>query len=239
MNVKHISGVLFFVFVTVVVIYIFTTVPVTSDTSPIDDQPAAVAQVAVPHDRDTVDNSDKRLALMDQDVEALRGELSLLRDQLVLMKQELQDKEFNTTIILSGSDIEEEEIQNQVVDDQERIEEQQLAVEDKIYALENQMYIEDEDVAWSANAETSLYDAFASLETNDATILSVACRTSLCRMEVSSEETSADEVREALIPRVGEMMPQGVMHEIDEGGGQKKLVFYMARNGYDLPGASE
>lgn len=169
------------------------------------------------------------------EMESLRGDISLLRDQVALLQKQLQavDKEANPAAQSNDK-------AKQEISEEERRKAAQLAAEKQISLLENQLATEDEDAAWSANAKSRIYDAFgaATMATANASILGVDCRTSLCKVEVAAGNANSEDIRKSLIPQIGDIMPQGVMQTVDQGGVHEKLVFYMGRDGYKLPAES-
>lgn len=192
--------------------------------------------------------SDEFEAGPDLVVEALRGDISLLRDQLALLQQQFLEKstidtQANTrsTSLASNQDSEKnQEINEQVsrydqqLIEQQKREENRVIMEEKIFTLENKLVSEEQDIAWSTQVESQIVDAINAIESSTASVLTVECRSTLCKLEVTSGDMDSSEIRAELIPKIGHILPKGTMREVVQQDGQKKLEFYMAREGYKL-----
>lgn len=207
-----------------------------------DGQSATTTQAVPKVKDDVIEYSDGNSTYPKLEIETLKGDLSLLRDQVALLQKQLQESTIqaeNTQTDNSLPPANTEHEQEQVISEEQARETARLAAEKRMSSLEDQIITEEEDIAWSTEIKSRIYDAFETMESTNHSVLGIDCGSTLCKLEVASGAEDTEQIRSDLIPKIGEMMPQGIMHEVDQGNGQKKLVFYMARSGHNFPDSSE
>ncbi len=125
--------------------------------------------------------------------------------------------------------------QNLVAEDVSELlaQEQKDAVE---YMTHVDLYLQNEetDMAWSDQANNKITNIFASDPLQKSSLLSVDCRSTLCKLEVMHDKNYDQESFEmSMVESFAETLPRGTM--IHDPARPNVSVIYMARKGYALP----
>jgi hypothetical protein len=166
----------------------------------------------------------ENLALLRQEQKAA---LAMLRERLdrLFAKQQALNQQVDDLIPLS-TDSDDEPL----TQDNAEIERTETAAERAAETHETQEI----DVAWSAQAESSINETFHAYKIPGAILLDTECRRTVCRIEIAYEsEDQRDEVFVNL-PHVIPWSTSGLMHFDPEN---QTVVFYAAREGMELAAA--
>ena len=109
---------------------------------------------------------------------------------------------------------------------------------DRLMALDDAMNAQAPDPAWDNHAAGELSDSFHSEDFAGSQLESVACRGSMCRLEIYHEDRRASN---AWLEEEHQLVPwshKGRIETIEDGSGKPVTVMYITRNGYDFPGES-
>ncbi len=191
----------------------------------------------------------------EEDLVALRGELALLRAQVASLQQRLDEKETRAAEADMPMGLDEQAQryqQEQLPSDEElamtamtAMTEDEAMKQQQQYAeaIETHLQGEDVDPDWAIAAESKIREAFSLEELQvGASVVNVDCRSTLCRLDVlhnTEEEAELADFRFNLLSQIVTMLPRGTMQVVDQGGGQTSTVLYLARDGHDLPKATE
>ena len=114
------------------------------------------------------------------------------------------------------------------------LENQQIA--DHMHQIDDTFQAESSDPNWSSEAELAVATAVNSLRTKETDVLSLDCRTSLCRLEVAYwEHIAQTEFEAALQTELAEITPGMTIDADQTDDGYISSVIYLVRAGYALP----
>jgi hypothetical protein len=174
----------------------------------------------------SADDVSAKLREMHQEIAALRREVKRQGDTLDgLRRPEPVHGSVDDAVLET---VKAEEEYRQELDNQ-RVAERLLQVDDVFLA-------ESSDPNWSGEAELAVDSAANSLRTKGTDVLSLDCRTSLCRLEVAyNEQTAQIEFETALPSELAELTPGMTIDSAQTDDGYITSVIYLVRAGYDLP----
>ena len=163
---------------------------------------------------------------MKHDIMSLRNELQRQRDELDAFRK--PDALYAALDDAAVAAIKDEEDYRQALE-HERIVDRNDVI-DAVFQSESS------DPSWSSEAELSIGSVARSLNSPGVDLLSLDCRTSLCRLEVLYREQTGQIEFEAALPQELHELASGMTIESSTtDDGQLLSVIYLVRAGFDLP----
>lgn len=101
--------------------------------------------------------------------------------------------------------------------------------------LEETINTEASDPEWSYNAETTIDRILQDKQFSGTRLLSLGCRTTLCRVELAFESQEAFDWTMRRLPKAIPWNQKGFFQVNMDQNNQYAGVFYYTREGYDLP----
>jgi hypothetical protein len=102
-----------------------------------------------------------------------------------------------------------------------------------VAGLERELADDDRDAAWAREIESQAADALASYE--GQRVLTIECRSRLCRMEIASDDLARQDELLADLALTPPFNTEGFVHVLDEPEVEPRFVAYFAREGQSLP----
>lgn len=110
--------------------------------------------------------------------------------------------------------------------------------EQMLNEMEDHFIMESQDPEWASATESRFTEGFAEFAAQGNQLSEFECRSTLCKVEVYSDGSGAQAVREVLTDDAfGEI--QGFWAKETDPLGQEKMTMYFTRDGHRLPGERE
>lgn len=106
--------------------------------------------------------------------------------------------------------------------------------------LDDVFYSEGYDTPWAGRTEEKLHRMFTEVNPSGSHLMDAGCRSTLCRIEVYHEDTDAEEGFIKAFATSGTFVnddKQGFYHPIADAHGNRRTLFFYAREGRELPRA--
>jgi len=191
------------------------------------------------------------------DIESLRREVALLRDDLAAVRRRLEQQarradeaeQQNAAHAPEVSDgmptIDPHEDPAGFIAERQRLfaaERQRLEAESEQHILaqaeanEAALQAETADTGWSGEARDLIESAVAAQDLAGTSLDDVECRATLCRVEVTHKDRQAQAAFERqFIIAVVQLLPRATRQTVENDDGSSRTVLYLARDGHYFP----
>jgi hypothetical protein len=183
------------------------------------------------------------------DIESLRREVALLRDDLAAVRRRLeqlapraveaerQDAAHGAAVSEGMPSIDPREDSAAATAERQRLEaESEQRILAQAEANEAALQKETEDPTWSGEAYDLINSAVAAEDLAGTSLHDVECRATLCRIEATHKDPQARGAFEGqLIMTVAQLLPRATLRAVENEDGSISTVLYLARDGHDFP----
>ena len=174
---------------------------------------------------------------------ALRGELAILKAEVSSLRREMRalaGAKVSVQKETAGDASAKDDGRSEQTLDPESVaharEQAKQRREDRMAALEATFQRETADPDWSSQASAVLQEAIASQELGGASARNLACRSHICRLEVTLDHPDAMKRFTERFPQaVAETLPSMLVQQVNETDGARTLTLYLFREGYEPP----
>jgi hypothetical protein len=194
----------------------------------IGSQPRAADAAAAPGDSE---NTAATPAVAPEQLSTLQSQLSALRSDLAALSAQVQNiAAIRTTPIDPdpGNGPQPTKADDRLSSD--------LRVEQQVAALDESLAQDPVDKTWSQQTSAAIQDVLSREDFAGTVLAGLDCRTKFCRMEVShTDDGRTAEFSDRFPMEIGARLPNAFARTIENGDGTSRTVFYLAREGVELP----
>lgn len=172
-------------------------------------------------------------------LDALRRELAAVRADLEMVKNALEARgNAPASETAAPAPEEDEDLANPEAQLAAEIAEEQQQIQAYAQMIEASLEAETVDSAWSVSTADRIRDVFTGDALAGASLQDIDCRATLCRVEVQHRDEAKLREFQRLFPfKVSQVLPNLMMHRIENADGSITTYLYLARQGYRLPPA--
>lgn len=187
-----------------------------------------------PEDMEALRTETERLKGSRNDVERLSAELSSLRSTLAKVSQD--QASMAQSIDQASSREAPGEAATLELTPEEELERADAQTQAQFELIDGTLLAEESDSDWASSANLALHEAFQSEDMKGVALVGVECRTTICRLELSLDNSAYPEDSFYHLVHVTPWQGQKLFRINEENG---EAVVYLAREGHSLPQLEE
>ena len=170
----------------------------------------------------------QQISLLHEEVNALKIQVASLENKLLKFDGSMQKisklyQNQNSELAFDSEELLFDETEKQ---------DKAINVRDSI--IEQNFNQQPNDPKWSQSTSEKIYQAFENESLRSLSLLDVDCRTHLCRIELSSDNSNID-FAPSLALMLGEILPNMTTQQLGTEDGTTRTFVYVAREGYQFP----